>query len=161
MNRRLGFHRAAPDTTAPDPRWQDQAECRRPQYDKVRDLWYSDSKQGDVQYAVDICNGACPVRAACALYALQEREEFGIWGGLTEGQRRSILRRARRAREQSDEQAPAPEPAKTGRKPAECGTRSAYQRHVRMREPIDAACRAANTAADARLRSTGTTKALV
>lgn len=104
MIRHLSFHRAAPDTAAPGPRWQEQAECRRPEYDKVRDLWFSDSKQGDVAYAVDICNGACPVRAACALYALEEREEHGIWGGLTEGQRRSVLRKARRDREQRNQQ---------------------------------------------------------
>lgn len=42
---------------------------------------------------------------------------------------------------------------------AVCGTRSAYSRHVRNGEPIDDACRAANTDADNRLRRTGTTKA--
>lgn len=41
---------------------------------------------------------------------------------------------------------------------AECGTRSAYQRHVKRGEPIDDACRQANTDADNRLRRTGTTK---
>lgn len=34
-----------------------------------------------------------------------------------------------------------------------CGTYAAYQRHVRHREPIDAACRAANTAHVAAWRS--------
>lgn len=47
-----------------------------------------------------------------------------------------------------------------GRLLAECGTRSAYSRHVKNGEPIDDACRRANTDADNRLRRTGTTKAL-
>lgn len=42
-----------------------------------------------------------------------------------------------------------------------CGTRSGYQRHVRNGEAIDDACRAANTDADRRLRTTGTTKVAV
>ncbi|MEV0525997.1 WhiB family transcriptional regulator [Streptomyces sp. NPDC050439] len=89
----------APDTAEPAPRWQDQAECRRPEYARDRDLWYSDRNTGDIGYAVDICKSLCPVRAACAQFALQTREAFGIWGGLTARQRRSILRRE--AREQT------------------------------------------------------------
>ncbi|MEV0114642.1 WhiB family transcriptional regulator [Streptomyces sp. NPDC050844] len=155
----MKFAHPAPDTAAPAPRWQDKAECHRPAYEKDRDLWFSDGKRGDVEYAVSICNTACPVRNACRQDALNRGEEFGIWGGLTERERRSIRRKAARDRTEQRQQAPAPEPAKTGRKPAECGTRSAYQRHVRKGEPIDDACRAANTQADHRLRTTGTTKA--
>lgn len=39
---------------------------------------------------------ACPVRARCLFEAL-ERREFGIWGGTTEKQRKTLLRRYRRA----------------------------------------------------------------
>lgn len=148
--------RHAPSTAEPAPRWQDNAECRRPEYAKDRDLWYSDRKTGDVQYAVDICKTQCPVRAACALYALEKREQFGIWGGLTEANRRSHFRKAARKR---TEQRKAEKPVKAPREPAECGSRRAYQRHVPNHEPIDDACRAANTEADHRLRTTGTTKA--
>jgi DNA-binding CsgD family transcriptional regulator len=42
--------------------------------------------------------------------------------------------------------------------PPECGTRSAYMRHQRLDEPIDDACRKANTDANNRLRWTGTSK---
>lgn len=105
MRLRVVFERSAPDTHMPTPRWQDQAECRRPEYAENRDLWYSDRKKGDVAYAVDICKGLCPVRDACARYALEAREDFGVWGGLTERERRSIHRRARRAREQLNQRA--------------------------------------------------------
>jgi WhiB family redox-sensing transcriptional regulator len=39
-----------------------------------------------------ICRG-CPVRLECLAAALDDRIEYGIWGGLDERQRRSLLRR--------------------------------------------------------------------
>jgi hypothetical protein len=41
-----------------------------------------------------ICAG-CPVRAGCLEYALDTREAYGIWGGLTEDERRALLRQRR------------------------------------------------------------------
>lgn len=35
----------------------------------------------------------CPVRAECLADALDNRIEFGIWGGMTERERRALLRR--------------------------------------------------------------------
>ena len=40
--------------------------------------------------AKTICLG-CPVQRSCLDYALETREPFGIWGGLTEYERRSLL----------------------------------------------------------------------
>jgi WhiB family redox-sensing transcriptional regulator len=40
---------------------------------------------------------ACPVRNSCSDYALAAREEFGVWGGLTEGERKTLLSKAKRA----------------------------------------------------------------
>ncbi|MFD8263132.1 WhiB family transcriptional regulator [Streptomyces griseoluteus] len=39
-----------------------------------------------------ICTG-CPVRTECLAHALDERIEHGIWGGMTERERRALLRR--------------------------------------------------------------------
>ncbi|MBB5926635.1 WhiB family redox-sensing transcriptional regulator [Streptomyces echinatus] len=39
-----------------------------------------------------LCNG-CPVRTECLAHALDNRIEHGIWGGMTERDRRSLLRR--------------------------------------------------------------------
>jgi WhiB family redox-sensing transcriptional regulator len=35
----------------------------------------------------------CPVRAQCLAEALDNRIEFGVWGGMTERERRALLRR--------------------------------------------------------------------
>ncbi|MCU1458077.1 MAG: putative WhiB family transcriptional regulator [Actinomycetia bacterium] len=43
-----------------------------------------------------ICN-ACPVREVCLDHALARREKEGVWGGLTERERRRILRRRRKS----------------------------------------------------------------
>lgn len=42
--------------------------------------------------ATSICQ-VCPVRSACHEYALEIREPYGIWGGLTEADRRSLIPR--------------------------------------------------------------------
>ncbi len=43
-----------------------------------------------------ICAG-CPVRAECLDFALEGSERFGIWGGMTEKERRVEARRRRQA----------------------------------------------------------------
>ena len=35
----------------------------------------------------------CPVRTECLADALDNRIEFGVWGGMTERERRALLRR--------------------------------------------------------------------
>ena len=35
---------------------------------------------------------ACPVRTECLADALDNRIEFGVWGGMTERERRQLLR---------------------------------------------------------------------
>ncbi|MEO8329801.1 MAG: WhiB family transcriptional regulator [Candidatus Nanopelagicales bacterium] len=45
-----------------------------------------------------VCRG-CPVRLQCLEFALDARLEHGVWGGLTEAERRSLRRsRQRKAR---------------------------------------------------------------
>jgi WhiB family redox-sensing transcriptional regulator len=46
----------------------------------------------DALEAIAVCR-ACPVRDECLSWALETRERFGVWGGMTEKQRRSLLRR--------------------------------------------------------------------
>lgn len=44
------------------------------------------------QQAKQICQ-RCPVIAECLADALDRRTEFGVWGGMTERERRAMLRR--------------------------------------------------------------------
>lgn len=39
-----------------------------------------------------VCRG-CPVRTECLADALDNRVEFGVWGGMTERERRALLRK--------------------------------------------------------------------
>ena len=50
-------------------------------------------KGGSTRDAKKICSG-CEVRAECLAYALSNDERFGIWGGLSERERRRLKRLA-------------------------------------------------------------------
>lgn len=43
--------------------------------------------------AARLCAG-CPVKLECLADALDNRVEYGVWGGMTERQRRAVLRRS-------------------------------------------------------------------
>jgi WhiB family transcriptional regulator, redox-sensing transcriptional regulator len=49
---------------------------------------------GSTREAKSICRDYCPVRAKCLLWALESDQGFGIWGGLSARERRSLRRRA-------------------------------------------------------------------
>lgn len=67
--------------------WTDRANCRGVDPDAF-------FVRGSVQAraALRLCQG-CPVQEACLEYALEQEIDFGVWGGLTERQRRSLQRR--------------------------------------------------------------------
>jgi aldehyde:ferredoxin oxidoreductase len=47
-----------------------------------------------VQVAKRLCS-ECPIVRDCLAYALDTRQEFGIWGGLTTPERHALLRKSR------------------------------------------------------------------
>ncbi len=49
--------------------------------------------QGAAQQAAKVVCQTCPVIAECLADALDNRTEFGVWGGMTERERRALLRR--------------------------------------------------------------------
>ena len=49
-------------------------------------------KGGSTREAKKVCTG-CEVRVECLEYALEHDERFGIWGGLSERERRKLKRR--------------------------------------------------------------------
>lgn len=74
------------DSTDPDNDWQERALC--PQVDA--ELFFPD-KGGSTKEAKKIC-GLCEVREECLQAALDGDERFGIWGGLSERERRRLKR---------------------------------------------------------------------
>ena len=76
------------------PDWRDDAACR----DADPELFFPDgdirSARAQVKTAKLICRG-CPVSAACLNWALASGQQAGIWGGLTEDDRKRLARRGR------------------------------------------------------------------
>ncbi len=73
--------------------WQDYANCRGAD----ADLFFPE-RGASTRKAKAIC-AACQVQAECLEFAITESEKFGIWGGLSERERRKIRKqRALRAR---------------------------------------------------------------
>ena len=71
--------------------WRDRALCKDSATPEVWFPW--DAKGAEV--AIAICEG-CPVRAECLEYALEHGEDQGIWGGVSERQRRTMRRKVDR-----------------------------------------------------------------
>ncbi len=67
--------------------WTSRAVCATQDPDR---LFVTGAAQRE---AARMCDG-CPVKLECLADALDNQVEFGVWGGLTERQRRAILRRS-------------------------------------------------------------------
>ena len=48
--------------------------------------------KGAAQQQAKLVCRSCPVKAECLAHALDTRTEFGVWGGMTERERRQLLR---------------------------------------------------------------------
>lgn len=70
--------------------WRDGGLCQ--QVDP--ELFYPE-KGGTAEPAKRICS-LCDVRLKCLKYALDNNEEFGVWGGLSEKERRALKQRKTR-----------------------------------------------------------------
>jgi len=68
--------------------WQTDALCAQTDPEA-----FFPEKGGSTRDAKKVC-GACSVRSQCLEYALANDERFGIWGGLSERERRRLRKRA-------------------------------------------------------------------
>ncbi|OSC34901.1 WhiB family transcriptional regulator [Mycolicibacillus koreensis] len=73
------------DSATPEE-WQDRALCAQTDPEA-----FFPEKGGSTREAKKICQ-RCPVRNECLEYALAHDERFGIWGGLSERERRRLKR---------------------------------------------------------------------
>jgi len=65
--------------------WRAAALCRATDADE---LFVTGAQQREAR---QFCR-TCPVRTECLAHALDQRIEFGVWGGMTERERRALLR---------------------------------------------------------------------
>jgi WhiB family redox-sensing transcriptional regulator len=75
-----------------DKSWQDLANC----LGVDPDLFFPE-RGASTREAKEVCRG-CVVRDDCLEYALANGEKFGIWGGMSERERRRIRRQRALAR---------------------------------------------------------------
>ncbi len=69
-----------------DEQWQEKALCAQTD----PEAFFPD-KGGSTREAKRICQG-CEVKDECLEYAMNNDERFGIWGGLSERERRRLKR---------------------------------------------------------------------
>ena len=75
-----------------DQAWQAYANC----LGVDPDLFFPE-RGASTREAKEVCRG-CVVREDCLEYALRNGEKFGIWGGMSERERRRIRRQRSLAR---------------------------------------------------------------
>ena len=74
--------------------WQDQAACRGPQAQAFFPPAAGERRHERAErerQAKEIC-AQCSVRSACLEYAMSIRERHGVWGGMSESERRQLLK---------------------------------------------------------------------
>jgi WhiB family redox-sensing transcriptional regulator len=83
--------------------WRTRAACRGEDPDLFFPIGVTGPAIPQIAAAKAVCAG-CPVREACGAFALTTNQEYGIWGGLDEEERREQRRRWRRG---GDHETPA------------------------------------------------------
>lgn len=123
----------------PDSTWQDSALCAQTDPDA-----FFPEKGGSTREPKKICLD-CPVRQECLEAALARDERFGIWGGLSERERRKLKRPTH-----SVPDAKPPKPTKPSLPPTwgpKCGTEAGMKAHARRGEYSCDACKKGATKA--------------
>ena len=75
--------------------WRDEAKCKG-----LGDLMFPTGTGAqallEIERAKQVCH-SCPIERECGEYALdpETHQEYGIWGGMDEEERRRILRRVK------------------------------------------------------------------
>jgi WhiB family transcriptional regulator, redox-sensing transcriptional regulator len=78
--------RGIPELDLAAKAWQNKANCMG-----VDPELFFPERGASTREAKEVCRG-CVVRTDCLEYALANGEKFGIWGGLSERERRKVRR---------------------------------------------------------------------
>lgn len=108
--------------------WEERAACR-----EVDPEVFFPAGGGGVEHAKRVC-ARCPVRLHCRDFALKTRQEYGVWGGMSEEARRLAWRRDNPPLVFANRR-----PRKDGVK---CGTAQGFARHKRLHEAVCDPCKA-------------------
>lgn len=113
------------------PDWVDRAACREIGPEAFAPA--GEEAKPSVETAKKVCR-RCPVSPECLQDSLDRRENFGVWGGLDENERRELLRDMPRLCLDCDEEL-------TGS--ARRCRKHSYERHRRSQQRYDATRRRA------------------
>ncbi|PDQ35515.1 MAG: hypothetical protein B5766_05470 [Candidatus Lumbricidophila eiseniae] len=100
--------------------WRDYAACT----DKPAEMFFPGKGQ-PTKPARQVC-ASCDVREQCLQWALENDEQFGIWGGTSQQERRRLQRKSQQSRPQNDKRRTgrAPNPEITKRNEEICQARA-------------------------------------
>lgn len=70
--------------------WQDDGKCRAKPLDMFYPVGNKYTKAEREARAKAVCNSGCPVKQQCLAWALETHSRTGVWGGLSEEERRPL-----------------------------------------------------------------------
>lgn len=77
--------------------WQNRAQCRG----QDPELFFPVGNTGPAMYQIEeaksVCR-KCEVREQCLEWALENGQDHGVWGGMSEDERRALKRKGKRIR---------------------------------------------------------------
>ncbi|QSB04436.1 WhiB family transcriptional regulator [Natronoglycomyces albus] len=73
--------------------WRHRAICRDEDPELFFPIGDTGPALGQIQQAKAVC-GRCPVSESCLQWALESGQDAGVWGGLSEVERRELKRRS-------------------------------------------------------------------
>jgi WhiB family redox-sensing transcriptional regulator len=76
--------------------WRIEAACQEVDPQLFFPVGASDEAVEQTEMAKSICS-QCPVAQECLIFAVTTNQEYGVWGGLDEDERREVRRSWRRA----------------------------------------------------------------
>jgi WhiB family redox-sensing transcriptional regulator len=89
--------------------WRHRGPCRDEDPETFFPIGSTGPAAVQIQQAKAIC-AACPVTAECLSWALDVGEDHGVWGGLSEHERRKLRQRGLAAQHRAVQRAAAPPP---------------------------------------------------